>query len=88
MSGFGLPLVRDASGRRLAKREDDLSLFELRQAGCDARAIVSWVARGAGMEAPERATASELAASFSMARLPRESVYVTPEVIGALRAAR
>lgn len=85
---YHLPLVRDANGRRLAKREDDLSLFELRNTGCDARAIVGWVARGAGMEAPERATARELVPSFSMDRLPLDSVYVTQELLATLRASR
>jgi glutamyl-tRNA synthetase len=85
---YHLPLVRDASGRRLAKREDDLSLFELRNRGVDPRAVVGWVARSARIDVAERATASELVSSFSMERVPRESVLLSPEVLGALTSAR
>jgi glutamyl-tRNA synthetase len=84
---YHLPLVRDASGRRLAKREDDLSLCELRAGGTDARAVVEWVARSAGMTAT-RPRAEELLGEFTMARVPRESVLVGPEDIAHLRDAR
>ncbi len=84
---YHLPLVRDASGRRLAKREDDLSLFELRAGGTDARAIVEWVAQSAGMTA-SRPRASELIGEFAMARVPRESVLVSQKDIADLRDAR
>ena len=80
-------LVRDASGRRLAKREDDLSLCELRAGGTDARAVVEWVARSAGMQA-ERPRAEELVCEFEMSRLPRESVLVTEHDLELLRGAR
>jgi glutamyl-tRNA synthetase len=84
---YHLPLVRDSSGRRLAKREDDLSLCELRAGGTDARAVVEWVARSAGMQA-ERPRADELVRDFAMSRLPRESVLVTHQDIERLRRAR
>ena len=44
-----VPLVLDESGRRLAKREDDLSLAELRAGGTDPRAIVAWAAQSCGI---------------------------------------
>ncbi len=85
---YHLPLVRDASGRRLAKREDDLSLFELRSSGVDARAIVEWVALGAGVEGAERPTASEVVSRFSMEKVPRESVLVSPALVETLKRSR
>jgi glutamyl-tRNA synthetase len=71
-----VPLVTDATGRRLAKRSDDVSLERLRAAGTDPRRIVAWVARRSGIDAADIATAAELAASFSMSRLPRAPVAV------------
>src|SRR5260221_3017599 len=56
---FHVPLVVDESGRRLAKRADDLSLSEVRARGADPRAVVAWVAESAGIEGAERQTASE-----------------------------
>jgi glutamyl-tRNA synthetase len=83
-----VPLVVDEAGRRLAKRADDLSLAELRQRGADPRAIVAWAARSAGMPAPERVTATELVAEFSLTRLPRDPVRLEPSMLDALKAAR
>ncbi len=66
---FHVPLVVDRSGRRLAKRADDLSLEELRNRGADPRAIVGWAARTAGFAGAERPTATEVAPLFAMARV-------------------
>ena len=69
-----VPLVVDDSGRRLAKRSDDLSLASLRERGVDARAVVAWVARRSGFPGVERASAADLAPAFDLARVPREPV--------------
>lgn len=73
-SHFHVPLVVDEGGRRLAKREDDLSLWELRGRGVDPRAVVGWVARSAAVPDAERPTAAEVLAAFSMSKVPREPV--------------
>jgi len=85
---FHVPLVTDASGRRLAKREADLSLAELRAGGTDPRAIVAWAARSAGLAVGERVTPAEVTPLFQLAALPREPVPLEPELLAALRAAR
>jgi glutamyl-tRNA synthetase len=86
---FHVPLVTDASGRRLAKREADLSLAELRAGGTDPRAIVAWAARSAGLLAvDERVTPAEVTPLFRLAALPTEPVPLEPELLAALRAAR
>ena len=72
-----VPLVTDESGRRLAKRSDDVSLARLRAAGTDPRQVISWVARSAGIDAPPRVHAQEIVARFDMDRLPRTEVRVT-----------
>jgi len=72
-----VPLVVDEHGRRLAKRTDDLSLFELRQRGVDPRAIVAWAARSAGSTLAEPVTAAEALRDFDIRRLPRRPVLLT-----------
>jgi glutamyl-tRNA synthetase len=85
---FHVPLVSDASGRRLAKREADLSLAELRAGGTDPRAIVAWAARSAGLAVSERVTAREVTPLFDLGALPKEPVLLDPKLLSALRAAR
>jgi glutamyl-tRNA synthetase len=85
---FHVPLVCDASGRRLAKRSDDLSLSELRARGVDARAVVAWVAASAGMHVPERVSAGEATSEFDLARVPRSPVSLREEDVARLVASR
>jgi glutamyl-tRNA synthetase len=83
-----VPLVVDESGRRLAKRHDDLSLAELRQGGTDPRAIVAWAAKSCGINCGPRVTARVALIDFSLARLPREPIVLDAEALGELRRAR
>jgi glutamyl-tRNA synthetase len=82
---FHVPLVVDADGRRLAKRADDLSLSELRETGVDARAVVVWAARSAGLEVPDRARAADIVPIFDLAELPREPVRLDAETMSRLK---
>jgi len=79
-----VPLVVDANGRRLAKHEDDLSLFELRSRGADPRRIVSFVARSAGLEVPGAATAREVVGAFDLGRLPKTPVRLESRLLHTL----
>ena len=72
-----VPLVADASGRRLAKRSDDVSLARLRTTGTDPRRIVAWVARSIGIRVPVCVRAEEVVAHFDMRNLPGCEVRVT-----------
>lgn len=74
-----VPLVVDAGGNRLAKRSGGASLRSLRERGADPRALVAWVARSAGMDAAERASARELVPAFALPRVPRGDVAFGPE---------
>jgi glutamyl-tRNA synthetase len=85
---FHVPLVLDAQGRRLAKRADDLSLEALREAGVDARAVLGWVGRSAGLNVPERITPRELVAAYDLTQLFRESVSFGQTDLDVLLAAR
>jgi len=75
---YHVPLVVDESGRRLAKRSDDLALETLRERGVDARQVVAWVARRSGLASAEPCTASELAPSFDLKSVPHAPVVVGP----------
>ena len=85
---YHVPLVTDEQGRRLAKREADLGLAELRAGGTDPRAIVAWVARSAGIDCPPRVIARDISAQFELARVPKSPLRLEPAVLEALRNAR
>lgn len=85
---FHAPLVLDASGRRLAKRADDLALASLRESGVDPRAIVEWVLQSAGFEPGGRVTAREACAAFDLQRLARGPVVLSERALAELRGAR
>lgn len=85
---FHVPLVLDESGRRLAKRHDDLSLQELREGGSDPRAIVAWAAKSCGIACGSRITPRVALIDFSAAKLPRSAVILDQATIDELRQAR
>jgi glutamyl-tRNA synthetase len=78
-----LPLVVDGSGRRLAKRADDLSLMHLRALGIRAEVIVSWAARSLGIQADRAASARDLLAEFSLMQPDPKPVVVTDALIAS-----
>ena len=85
---FHVPLVSDERGRRLAKRENALSLSELRASGTDPRAIVAWVAKSAGMSVGERATAQEISPFSPWSACRGKRVRLTAGTLEALKNAR
>ncbi len=85
---FHVPLVVDATGRRLAKRSDDLALAELRARGVKAERVAGWVARRSGIAEARDAPAKELVARFAMNRVPREAVALDAAGLGELFESR
>jgi glutamyl-tRNA synthetase len=83
-----VPLVRDDTGARLAKRTDALCLAELRDRGADPRALVRWVAESAGMSVGDRITAKDAIPAFRMERLPRRDVTFGERELAAVLGAR
>jgi len=83
-----VPLVLDASGRRLAKRADDLSLCALRDHGVDPRAVVGWVAKQSGMRLAPRLRPHEALESWSLSRLPPGPVRLSAEDLAILWESR
>jgi len=82
-----VPLVLDETGRRLAKREDDLSLQALREGGTDPRAVVAWAAKSCGIAGAERITARVALIDFALAKVPREPVILDAATLANLREA-
>jgi glutamyl-tRNA synthetase len=85
---FHVPLVLSAEGRRFAKRENALSLTELRESGTDARAIVSWAACSLGMQVEPRERPADVLARFDLKRLSRTPYALSEEELARLRAQR
>jgi glutamyl-tRNA synthetase len=85
---YHVPLVVDSTGRRLAKRCDDLGISTLRQAGVDPRAIVGWVARNSGLPELTRTTAREVIPWFDWNRLPKTPIVFDERTRHALMVAR
>jgi glutamyl-tRNA synthetase len=72
-----VPLITDESGRRLAKRSDDISLARLRAAGAEPRQVVAWVARAAGMDVHRQVDARDILDRFDINTLSRTDVRLT-----------
>ena len=70
-----VPLLCAPDGRRLSKREADLTLAALRGAGTTPEALVGRLAHAAGLiDRPEPIRARELIPLFSFDRLPRADI--------------
>lgn len=70
-----LPLLLAPDGRRLSKREGDLSLRALSKR-CAPRELVGVLAHWAGLlKKPRPVTPTELAADFSWEQVPREDIF-------------
>jgi glutamyl-tRNA synthetase len=68
-----VPLVLNAEGRRLAKRDGDVTLREV-----DACEAVQWMAESLGLPAAGVTTAADLLAGFDPARIPAPPTVWSP----------
>lgn len=73
-----VPLVLDARGQRLAKRDQARSLSQLRAAGVDARSIVAWAAATSG-QTTQGSSAQDCIAEFDLRRTPAGGTTTTDE---------
>lgn len=77
-----VPLLCDAEGRRLSKREADLTLASMRASGIRAEQIVGWLAYAAGLiDRYEPITARELIPLFSYDKLPKADIQIDKKII-------
>ena len=81
-----VPLLLDASGERLAKRHQSLSLQALRDSGIRPEAVTGLLGWLAGcLPAPRPAAPRELLPAFDAALLPREDQRITAAMLAGLR---
>jgi glutamyl-tRNA synthetase len=72
-----VPLLVDAAGQRLAKRDGPLTLAALRARGVRPQAVVGLLARWSGLADGGPVTPAELVAEFRLERLARGPATVT-----------
>ncbi|HMB90770.1 MAG TPA: tRNA glutamyl-Q(34) synthetase GluQRS [Rhodothermales bacterium] len=83
-----VPLVVNAEGEKLSKRDEGLTLQSLREAGVAAAAFVGLLGYSLGLlPEPTPCTASDLIERFSWDRLPRTPWRLPPDISDALRKA-
>ena len=81
-----VPLVVNADGEKLSKRDESLTLQSLREAGVTAAAFVGLLGYSLGLLAePVSCTATDLIAHFSWDRLPRTPWRLPHDISDALR---
>lgn len=74
-----VPLMLSTSGEKFSKRERDVCVGSLQQAGRSAAEIIGYLAHSAGLiERPEPATPAELLPGFSLERLKAADTRVDP----------
>jgi len=84
-----VPLLLQADGKRLAKREGSTTVAGLRAAGVSGEAIVGLLAKWSGLSDGAPTRPAELVRGFSLARVRREPTVVTDdELAGLLGSAR
>lgn len=77
-----VPLLCDAEGRRLSKREADLTLASIRASGVRAEQVVGWLACAAGLiDRYEPIAAQELIPLFSYDNLPTSDIQIMKKII-------
>ena len=75
-----VPLLVNADGEKLSKRDGALTVRSLREAGVRAEAVVGWLASALGQGDPAPRTPAEVAASFSLDRVRPAPVRVPPDL--------
>jgi glutamyl-tRNA synthetase len=83
-----LPLVVNAAGEKLSKRDGGLALRALRAAGVAPQALAGWLGWSLGLlERPEPCRPADLVPLFSWDRIPRAEVRLPEDLARALRSA-
>jgi glutamyl-tRNA synthetase len=82
-----VPLVVNANGDKLSKRNEGLTLQSLREAGVTAPAFIGLLGHSLGLlSAPTPCSPEDLIASFSWDRLPRTPWQLPDDLAAALRS--
>ena len=82
-----VPLVVDAQGEKLSKRDQGLTLRSLREAGVAAETLAGWLAWSLGLlERPEPCPPADLVPLFAWERIRREEVRLPQDPAAFSRA--
>lgn len=80
-----VPFIQDPAGRRMAKRDGDLSLKSLRGQGAEGRRMIGFLAWSAGLtDKPEPASAADLVGEFNPRKLSREDFVLEDDHVSWL----
>lgn len=80
-----VPLVVNAHGEKLSKRDQALTLRSLRESGADPEPLVGWLACSLGLlDRPEPCRPIELVREFSWGRVGRETWVLPADWVAAL----
>ena len=80
-----VPLLVNADGEKLSKRDGALTVRALRAAGAAPDALVGWLAAALGQGEPRRRTPAEVAATFDVGSVRPEPVVVPDGLADRLR---
>ena len=81
-----VPLLLDSQQRRLAKRNQSLSIAYLRSEGVLPEKVVGWLAWAAGLlNKPEPLKPSDLVAGFSLSQVTKEPIIISDEIRKSIR---
>ncbi len=81
-----VPLLVNADGEKLSKRDGALTVRALREAGVEADALVGWLAAALGQGDARRRTPQDVAASFDVGRVGPEPAVVRDGLADRLAA--
>jgi len=83
-----VPMVLNAAGEKLSKRDSSLTLRSLREAGAGAPQLVGYLACSLGLiDRPAPVPASELVRTFSWQHIGRADWVLPPDFVDLVRAA-
>jgi glutamyl-tRNA synthetase len=75
-----IPMVVNAAGEKLSKRDAALTLAAIREAGVAPEALCGWLAHAVGLrDTPAPCPAATLIADFDWRRIRRESITLPPD---------
>ena len=84
-----VPVVRNAVGEKLSKRDSGLTLRSLMEAGVRAPQLVGYFAWSLGIiDRPIAATANEMTEAFAWNRVRREDLQLPDNFVDVLKSIR